>query len=1433
MKNMLQLTLLGSPRVLLDGQPVTAFATAKAQALLFYLAVTGQPHSRDTLAALLWDGMTDAQAKKNLRTVLPDLRRLLGEHLEIDRQTIAFRQPSTYWLDVAVLRDGLTPGRESADTATRQSDPRQSAVDLYLGEFLAGFYVQSAPAYDAWVLEQREQLHLLVVTALSGLAGDYIQAADYASALAANRRLLGMEPWSEPVHRQQMGLLARMGERAAALAQYESCRRILQAEFGVEPLPETTALYTQIRAGEMENPSSVATPHPSLPTQPVIVHTQRQRTETEHNLPQPTKLFGRGAELARLHKWIVEDGCRLVGIFGIGGQGKSSLAVSFGRALAEHPPKTGTGFARILWQSLLNAPPLAEVMQEWFYQLSDQTATDLPASLDQQMNRLLGYLRAQPTLIVLDNLESILHSDGRSGYYRPGYEGYGQLIRRLAESEHPSCLLITSREWPQDLLHLEEERPVVRALALDGLSAEAGQQIVAARGLAGQDGDVAAFVQHYSGNPLALNLAAQTVRDLFDGQIAAFLQADTLIFDNIRDVLDQQFARLTPLEGELMGWLAVAREPIPYPALRGLLAQPPAPRAVLEALRSLQRRSLLETDDDAFGLQNVVLEYTTEWLIDNILADILADSPQEASTGNLIPSTHHPIIPSPLNRHALVLAQSKEYVRASQTRLLLRPVAERLVAQRGARGAVQKIQTILGALRGLPPTPGYAAANLLHLLLAMGVDVSGYDFSRLSLRQLYLRGVSLPRVNFAQAEIVDSVFTEPFGLVYSAVFSLDGRYLAAGTGEGAIYLWRTADQQLAQVIQAHSQSISELAFGQRLTSAGESQTVLVSACEDKSIGFWPLTGQGEAENATHLRHPEHASLLAAGISLDGQRVTGVGEDGQVFVWEVAAGQTPRLVQRFATHPTRLRLIAFSADGQIVAVGNRNGQVQVRSLANGGEILRLAVASGSIVALALGRNRDRQWLATGGKEGDLCLWSLPDGRLLRVVETQAGVIDALAFSPDGDFLTSSHGDQAVRVWAIDTPIVANSQPDLRLVHTLPGHSQIIWSVAFAPRPPKKETGQRARLLVASGSSDQTVRVWDGEMGHSLYTLRGQPRALGSLAIVPWPAAQNGDWLLAAVGYDRLVHLWQGQGSQTDPTPRSLAGKNGPLYTVAISPDGRTLASAGRDLSISIWDVAKREMGQSLSGHTESVTCLVFHPAGTGLASGSTDGTVRLWEKDAAGRYAPSQTGAVLQANLRYVYDIAFHSQGHCLAAVGADLHLRLWDMTQSPPAEMAGAGKRVETEGEQDIFCVAFSPNGRWLACGGNAAIHLWERDGPPLILRQHTAWIFSLAFSPDGTLLASSSADATVCLWDVAQGRLLAHLRGHRETIYKVAFTPDGQSVVSCSFDGTIRFWDVATGECVNILAVEGPYAGMRIDGVRGVTEAQKRALVALGAVEG
>ncbi|MCX6045899.1 MAG: BTAD domain-containing putative transcriptional regulator, partial [Chloroflexi bacterium] len=247
---MLQLNLLGSPQIILRNQPLTNQLNNKAQALLFYLALTGQTHSRDKLAALFWADVQNNQARKNLRDVLPHLRKYLGDYVLIGTQTVGFDLSSDYKLDIDELRAGLT--------LRSPSPPALAALDatlaLYTEDFLDGFYVRNAPLFEEWVLLQREAIHAQIVQASLFLVSQYMDQGNYEAGLNANRRLLAFEPIAEVAHRYQMRLLAYSGQRSAALAQYEYCQRVIASELDAIPDIETTTLYEQIRAGILPNP---------------------------------------------------------------------------------------------------------------------------------------------------------------------------------------------------------------------------------------------------------------------------------------------------------------------------------------------------------------------------------------------------------------------------------------------------------------------------------------------------------------------------------------------------------------------------------------------------------------------------------------------------------------------------------------------------------------------------------------------------------------------------------------------------------------------------------------------------------------------------------------------------------------------------------------------------------------------------------------------------------------------------------------------------------------------------------------------------------------------------------------------------------------------------------------------------------------------------
>lgn len=242
----LQIVLLGSFQVTYHDQPVAAFESDKVRALLAYLAVeVDQPHHRETLAALLWPDMPETAARSNLRHALVNLRRAIHDYdatppyLHITRQTIQFNRDSQSILDAAPFLSDID--------GPPTDQQREEMIARYRGEFLTGFSVDDSTAFEEWAVVKREQCRRRMLSTLRELAEAYTQRGQYEQALPFARQRIELDPWDEAAHQQLIQLLALTDQRCAALAQYENCRRILQAELGVAPTAVTTTLYQNIR----------------------------------------------------------------------------------------------------------------------------------------------------------------------------------------------------------------------------------------------------------------------------------------------------------------------------------------------------------------------------------------------------------------------------------------------------------------------------------------------------------------------------------------------------------------------------------------------------------------------------------------------------------------------------------------------------------------------------------------------------------------------------------------------------------------------------------------------------------------------------------------------------------------------------------------------------------------------------------------------------------------------------------------------------------------------------------------------------------------------------------------------------------------------------------------------------------------------------------
>jgi WD40 repeat protein/predicted ATPase len=1076
--------------------------------------------------------------------------------------------------------------------------------------------------------------------------------------------------------------------------------------------------------------------------------------------------YGREAERALLAGWIVEERCRLVGVLGMGGIGKSALVTTVMRQVAAQ-------FDVVIWRSLRDSPSCEALVDSCLQVLVPQALPPVATSFENRLQLLMQQFRTQRVLLVLDNGEVLLEDGNGTGRMHAGFEAYERLLQQVGATTHNSCLLLTSREKPAVVVPLEGRTAPVRTLQLMGLDVRAGMQLLEDKEVVCSEHERVRLVELYQGNPLALKIVAQTIVELFGGEIATFLAQGELIFGGVRELLDEQFTRLSGLEQTVLLWLAVLREPVSLDELMVVLSTPRSRTQLLEAVEGLRRRSLLEQGQGAgsFTLQSVVLEYAT--------ARLIIEIGQELEAGQL----------TRLLEHGLCQAQAKDYVRQTQEQLLVTPLLTLLRGIYHDQTAIEaRLLGLLDQLRTYDQAAqGYGPANLVILLRLLRGHLRDLDLSGLALRGAFLQGTNMQDTDLSDALLRDNVFTEPLDAITLVTVSATGAYWALATRQGDILIWDATGQPLRQMWHAHTELIWALAFSsdeRRLASAstndnmkvwdigsgtlvwerwaaGVANSLVFSPDNDLLVsgGLGALVRFWNAQDGTLLRTYQHTGPISTvAWSPDGRLLASGCVDGSIWLWQPKMSEPETPVQSLREHTHWVTGLTFSPDSTQLASASRDGTVKLWDVTSGACLQTLLEHTDRV---QVAWSPDGRILASGSYDATIKLWDLQENRAKRVLQGHTSLVNSLAFTPDSQTLLSGGQDGTLRVWDVESG---------KCLRTIEGHTDFLLDFDWSP------DGDQ----IASYGVDLRVTLWDATSGVPRRVLPIDAKiALGQG--LAWGATTG---LLATGGPD-AVEIWNPAAGVRLHTLRDTDAADTAFQSVAWNPDGRLLAAGTYYRGVQVWDVAtwsRRWVGQA---HPTRIRRVAWSPDGRLLAGGGYDGIVYLWD---AGEGTLQQQ---LEGHAGPVLSVAWSPDGQRLASAGGGREggqLFVWDV---------GSGERVQT-------------------------------------LTVLAELVSAVAWSPSTALLISGDGNrrGTVRWWNVESGQCLRVQEGHHGTVQALKISPDGSTLASCGDDGAIRLWDSHTGEMLRTLRRDRPYERLTITGVRGLVEAQKASLRALGAVE-
>jgi WD40 repeat protein len=590
------------------------------------------------------------------------------------------------------------------------------------------------------------------------------------------------------------------------------------------------------------------------------------------------------------------------------------------------------------------------------------------------------------------------------------------------------------------------------------------------------------------------------------------------------------------------------------------------------------------------------------------------------------------------------------------------------------------------------------------------------------------------------------------GSLWQIAISPDCKFVAAVGASGEICVWDFA----SGVLRWKQRDPMHEALS--LTFAADSKTLIVGGRERKNF-FGELRrfniSSGKEQSAWHTKEYWEARRMT--LSPDGSTLALSGDRNEIWLLDA---KSDVIIKRLKGHSDRVESLAWSPDGSILLSGSSDSSARLWDVATGQLVRTWTAVSGNVTHVAFSPDGDEVFMLSGD---GIRVWSMHDGRALRSFGDIAA--SCMVLSPDGKMfaLASATEDH-------------NVPPRLGLFNSTDGKVLRVW--------------QGYRDEVNFVGFQQTVAGMRFLSGHGVITGEGDASEGTRIAMTDKSTGKIRPWEPQAFG---VARVWNPKSGRLQSVIRDGTDKVNDVY---LSHDTQRVLTCRYDEPV-WWNTTTGKLLKTLVGHTHAIYALAVSVDGSTLATGGFDEKVRIWDlkTNKVRRVLPGKGTFGMPTALDWAHDGKVIFAGYSEGNEGGDNGvLCAWDVKSGKPLWKQAAHN-------DEIWQVVVSSNGKHLASASNDG-ELQKRDvqtGKLLWrIRAHTVTdqtdVAALAWSPDGSTLATGGHDALVKIWDACNGRLLHTLQGHGALINSVAFSPDGKVLISSSDDGTIRFWDARSG---------------------------------------